>query len=111
MNFVWLELEKTAADLTNCDCSNHRNLIFCSELTVVGRFVYGGLSDTEGGQRPSLDFFDVFLLPIPSFSWTRISSFVAQMRASHKCQVIGNRQMLVIGGHDPSSLQLAGNVD
>lgn len=33
------------------------------------------------------------------------------MRASHKCQVIGHRHMLVIGGHDPSSSNFGGIPD
>lgn len=73
-------------------------------LTSADRFVYGGLTHTEGGQEQTTDLFDFFLLSLPSFSWNRVSSRIPQMRASHKCQVIGNRQMLVIGGHDPSSL-------
>lgn len=75
-------------------------------LIATYRFVYGGLSHLEVGQQKTSDFSDIFLLSLPSFSWTRVSTPVSQMRASHKCQVIGNRQMLVIGGSDPWGVNL-----
>ena len=50
-----------------------------------------------------MDFQDVFILSIPSFTWFRSNATAAGTRRSnHFCQIIGHRQMLAIGGRNPS---------
>jgi hypothetical protein len=45
---------------------------------------------------------DVYVLSVPSFVWFKASAPTESRRANHFCQVIGQGQMLVIGGRDPS---------
>ncbi|KAI5837246.1 hypothetical protein DFP73DRAFT_532050 [Morchella snyderi] len=48
------------------------------------------------------DFRDMWILSLPSFKWIKLdasdSSYSASKRAGHSCNLIGNRQMAVIGG-------------
>jgi hypothetical protein len=39
---------------------------------------------------------------MPSFTWFKAGALTESRRANHFCQVIGQGQMLVIGGRDPS---------
>ena|SRR5947207_4406102 len=58
-------------------------------------FIFGGISSD------TTDKSIVFILSLPAFQWFRISNSTTEMRKmrnSHSCQVIGNRQMVVIGG-------------
>ena len=48
---------------------------------------------------------DVYVLSIPAFRWFRANSPDTARRNRHRCKVVGNRQMLVIGG------SLLGNSD
>ncbi|KAH0558554.1 hypothetical protein GP486_004787, partial [Trichoglossum hirsutum] len=69
-------------------------------------FVYGG-HRKDGVTDPVLaDFTQVFILSLPSFVWFRVSNSTSQFRSNHDCQLVGGRQMLVIGGRDPSTLVL-----
>jgi len=47
-------------------------------------------------------YLDVFVLSMPAFRWFKTDAPTESRRANHFCQVIGKRQMLVIGGRDPS---------
>lgn len=89
--------------LMNCKCSLYDWNVSWRILTARSRLVLGGLVGGEGNQRLSPSLTDVYLLSLPAFSWIKLNDSTTQMRASGKCKVIGNRQMLVIGGHDPSS--------
>lgn len=81
-----------------------------SEMLIKSsRFIFGGLSSKNSGQPVTASFTDIYLLSIPSFSWIRLNDSTTQMRAAHQCEVIGNRQMLVIGGYDPSN-KILGNL-
>ena len=73
-------------------------------------FVYGGYSNTfllssiapskvETDSQALLN--GVYVLSLPGFIWTKVDSTAAS-RTGHTCHVIGNRQMLSIGGLDPS---------
>src|SRR5947207_3245864 len=61
-------------------------------------FLFGGATRTEQDKLFNPDFADVFILSLPAFHWFRVSNSTTQMRSGHYCQVIGSRQMLVIGG-------------
>ncbi|KAG4441290.1 hypothetical protein IFR05_003218 [Cadophora sp. M221] len=66
-------------------------------------FVYGGF---QGGDlnyavvEPDLidDLSRVWILTLPAFTWIQTDIKVSQ-RAAHRCEIIGNRQMISIGGH------------
>lgn len=47
-------------------------------------------------------YLDVYVLSMPSFVWFKAGALSVARRANHFCQVIGKRQMLVIGGRDPT---------
>ena len=48
------------------------------------------------------DYEDVFVLSLPAFNWFRASGTSAK-RAWHRCDLIGKRQMIVIGGAEPTA--------
>lgn len=48
------------------------------------------------------DYEDVFVLSLPAINWFRASGSSAK-RAWHYCELIGKRQMLVIGGAEPTA--------
>ena len=68
-----------------------------TSLITSSSFIYGG-SDLQQDQLFTSDFAAVFILSLPAFRWLRIPNSTVQRRQSHNCQVIGGRQMLVIGG-------------
>ena len=82
-------------------------------LISVHRFVFAGASDwTFDLDNPDdPDYLDVYVLSLPAFTWFKASAPTQQRRATHFCQVIGQRQMLVIGGHDPSIAAWNTNLD
>lgn len=77
-------------------------------LTLYPRFLYGGQDgnawepeDAEGiDNERTLN--EVFVLTLPAFVWFQASS-QQSARWCHTCHVVGNRQMLSIGGLDPTS--------
>ena len=48
-------------------------------------------------------YLDVFVLSMPAFRWFKTNAPTESRRANHFCQIIGQNQMLVMGGRDPSS--------
>ncbi|KAL2046377.1 hypothetical protein N7G274_001824 [Stereocaulon virgatum] len=77
------------------------------------RFVFGGsTNDTfdllHAGDAGCLD---VFILSMPSFVWFKAGTTTQVRRANHFCQVIGQGQMLVIGGHNPAPEGFLDGVD
>lgn len=42
----------------------------------------------------------MFILSLPAFQWFKIRYPAEKPRHGHSCQVVGNRQMLIIGGVD-----------
>ena len=47
-------------------------------------------------------YLDVFILSMPAFTWFKAGALTESRRSNHFCQVIGQGQMLVIGGRDPA---------
>ena len=89
--------------------------MFCS-AGVAGQngtfeiFIYGGHSDTfvlssktpsDADRTAQHAFNAVYVLSLPGFVWTRVDTEIAVPRTGHTCNVIGNRQMLSIGGLNP----------
>lgn len=69
-------------------------------------FIYGGspwsrlqssYTDKEQQQVDAMD--EVYVLSLPSFSWTKADYASEHPRARHRCNVRG-RQMIVVGGQD-----------
>lgn len=68
-------------------------------------YIFGGsIADVPSGA-----YNDLWILSFPSFKWIKVYNTadsdddIAGARTSHSCQIIGNRQMAVIGGAKSSS--------
>ena len=55
-----------------------------------------------GGDTDPNAFRSVYILSLPSFEWFEVPFSTVKRRSNLHCQVIGKRQMLVIGGVDPT---------
>lgn len=68
-------------------------------------FIHGGFaagqSSTTTQYASGMD--DIWVLSLPSFQWIQVSNSSQSPRALHTCEVIGNDQMIVVGGADPTS--------
>jgi hypothetical protein len=67
--------------------------IFTKVLTVIQ--LYGGIDPTLHHNG----YDDVYVLSIPSFTWTPIFTDGASPRWGHNCHIAGNRQMITVGGN------------
>ncbi|KAK3402249.1 hypothetical protein B0T20DRAFT_370472, partial [Sordaria brevicollis] len=61
-------------------------------------FVFGGTDDTM-----ATSYDDLYVLSLPGFVWFQAPERSVESRANAACAVIGNHQMLVVGGQDLSS--------
>jgi hypothetical protein len=66
--------------------------------------VFGGSTNLtiDVADADDSGYLDVFILSMPAFRWFKTNAPTESRRANHFCQVIGQSQMLVIGGRDPS---------
>jgi hypothetical protein len=81
----------------------------CSTLTSPTSFLHGGSNfPVYGGAYPTphdialgnaLD--EIYVLTLPAFTWFKANYTPSTSRQSHTCHVVGNRQLLAIGGADP----------
>lgn len=60
------------------------------------RFIYGGF---HLGDINSFGLDKVYILTLPAFQWVETPATGGTVRSGHHCQIIGQRQMLSIGGH------------
>jgi hypothetical protein len=69
------------------------------------RFILGGSTNSTYDQANAndTDYLNVYALSIPAFRWFKSTDSDQVRRAQHSCQLIGNKQMLVIGGTQPSN--------
>lgn len=56
-------------------------------------YMYGG----RDGANPPNYFDEIWVLSLPSFTWTKVYSGISP-RFSHTCHLVGNRTMLTVGG-------------
>ncbi|KAF2812473.1 uncharacterized protein BDZ99DRAFT_518310 [Mytilinidion resinicola] len=56
-------------------------------------YLYGGHNTISG-----VPYDDIHVLSLPAFRWTKIN-FGASPRWGHDCHVVGNRQLLTVGGN------------
>lgn len=59
-------------------------------------YVFGGWGETGIGRNDG----NVYVLSLPSFTWIRVTLNMDQ-RSRHKCHLMGNHHMLVVGGIRP----------
>lgn len=57
------------------------------------RYLYGGRDPTNGTL-----FDDIYALSLPSFTWVQLYEG-SSPRYGHTCHVVGNRQLLTVGGN------------
>lgn len=62
-----------------------------------GRFLFGG---TAGSSNRA--YSDVFVLSLPGFVWRQVQFDDVSPRTDHHCAVVGNRQLVVVGGRTTS---------
>ena len=55
-----------------------------------------------------LGYLNVYVLSLPAFVWFQTPATTTIRRCSHTCTIIGNRQMISIGGRPPSTLNVFG---
>ena len=84
--------------------------MFCTTGVRSGRgtyeiFIYGGLNRYLFRNNSEIETeaqFSVYILSIPGFVWFKANDTSAQPRVGHTCELIGNRQMVSIGGINPN---------
>ncbi|USP76833.1 hypothetical protein yc1106_04107 [Curvularia clavata] len=59
-------------------------------------YLYGGYNPITNAA-----YDDVFVLTLPSFTWTNVWPLGESPRWGHKCHVVGKRQMITVGGNTP----------
>jgi hypothetical protein len=71
-------------------------------------FIFGGQPQGRTSESPSsaelqaaLDLDAVYVLSLPAFNWQKASYTPRRSRAWHTCNLVGGRQMVVVGGKQP----------
>ena len=54
---------------------------------------------------------EVYVLSLPSFVWFKANYTSSDPRAQHTCNIAGNRQMLSIGGYNPSATSFSAAIN
>ncbi|KAL8660532.1 MAG: hypothetical protein Q9202_006455 [Teloschistes flavicans] len=67
---------------------------------IVG--INGNISLTQYKENTALD--EVYVLSLPAFAWFKADYPAQHPRILHSCHAVGNRQMISIGGHDPTDV-------
>ena len=70
----------------------------------VGGVWLGGLSPL---QNINAGFDEVYILSLPSFVWFKVNYTSSDPRIHHTCNIVGQRQMLSIGGINPSAVNIS----
>ena len=82
-------------DNNTYEVKNDRNLKMTKAYDKLQIFLYGGLAeDTSGTVAQGA----VYVLSLPAFNWQKQNITPEYGRWLHSCNVIGNRQMVSIGG-------------
>lgn len=63
-------------------------------------YVFGGWGNSFGGSDGN-----VYVLSIPSFRWIRVNE-ASNRRSRHRCDLLGNHTLLVVGGNQPIGEQV-----
>lgn len=61
-------------------------------------FMYGGYDGSLGAEQQQFD--ELWVLTLPAFTWQQLDAGHRSARIGHTCHVVGQRQMLSIGGID-----------
>ena len=72
-------------------------------------FLYGGQvgnrdwKGSSAAQKDNVALDEIYILSLPSFVWFKVNYTSSDPRVGHTCIIAGNRQMLSIGGLNPSA--------
>ena len=68
-------------------------------------------SPSAASHKVNAELDEVYVLSLPSFAWFKANYTSSDPRVFHTCNIVGNRQMLSIGGLNPSAADFnaAGN--
>ena len=79
-------------------------------LTLLFSFIYGGSTNLNlDWENPNDEgFLNVYALSLPAFRWFKSNDSTPVRRSGHYCQLVGNSQMLSVGGIQPSDHEAAG---
>ena len=80
--------------------SDSRHLSTVNRTGTHEIYMYGGYGSILGPANQQYD--EVWVLTLPSFTWQQLDSNHKSPRIGHTCHLVGKRQMLSIGGVDPS---------
>jgi len=69
-------------------------LVSAADNSSHNIYLYGG----SMGPRDYRFYDDVYVLSLPSFTWTKFYGPGASPRYGHTCHAVGNRQMISVGG-------------
>lgn len=90
----------------------------CSQVVTTRRsFLYGGSTPfltetlTDGQMTGNVDLDEVWVFSLPAFVWFKADYMPQNARSGHTCNVVGNRQMLSVGGLDPNDQQAGPSQD
>lgn len=64
-------------------------------------YMYGGYKG-QVGSAANDQYDEIWALSLPSFTWQQVDASHTQARFGHTCHLVGHRQMITIGGGDPS---------
>lgn len=79
------------------------------EIFIFGGHVASGTGDPEASANPAKQATnilhdEVFVLTIPGFNWQKADYSPSWPRIGHTCNLVGKRQMMVVGGLNPSAI-------
>ena len=80
---------------------------YYSEIFLYGGQVGDGIYDgSSTSQKINAGLDEVYILSLPGFVWFKANYTLSDPRMLHTCNIVGNRQMLSIGGLNPSATSL-----
>lgn len=82
-------------------------VLFNTEIFMYGGQVGNGQYDgSVASQKINVGLDEVYILSLPSFVWFKANYTSSDPRIFHTCNIVGNRQMLSIGGLNPAAANL-----
>ena len=80
--------------------SDPRSISTANKTGTHEIYMYGGYDGIVGSNNQQYD--EIWVLSLPGFTWQQLDSSHKSARIGHTCHLVGKRQLLSIGGADPS---------
>ena len=73
-------------------------------LTLISTeiYLYSGRQGSSVSQQANVLSDEMFILSLPAFVWFKVNYTPTDPRIFHTCHVVGNRQLISVGGLNPS---------